>query len=104
MRLHPLLLLAVVAALCSPSAAAATGGLTCTVRDGLTSSGLAQATGSWVDDYGQYSLLLHRVSTSFIFTDSDVSPTMPGGGYTLTGYATDYVPKTVTNVQIYAGS
>jgi hypothetical protein len=107
MRPNPLFRLAFALSACvacASSAGAATGGLTCTVRDGLTSTGLYQATGSWCDDYGEYSLQLHRVSTSFIFTDSDVSTTMPGGGYTVTGYATDYVPKTVTNVQIYAGS
>jgi hypothetical protein len=83
---------------------AATGGVTCSIKDGLTNTGLPQSAGSNVDDYNQPSLDLYRVSTSYLFTDPNVDTTAGGGGYTVTAWATDYVPKTVTNIMVSGGA
>ncbi len=87
----------------SDAAIAATGGVTATVRD-PAGVGLPQSAGSGVDCYNQFSLNLIRVNTSHIFADSVVEETTLYGGYTITGFATDYVPKTVTNVVVNRGA
>ncbi|HYE04109.1 MAG TPA: hypothetical protein VEL07_01200 [Planctomycetota bacterium] len=98
------ILMVVIALLAlSDGAIAASGGVTATVRD-PSGVGLPQSAGSNVDCYSQPTLTLTRVSTGYIFADSVVEETTLYGGYTITGYATDWVPKTQTNVVVNRGS
>jgi hypothetical protein len=96
------LLPVLLAAVAAGDLAAAQGTVTTTVREAGTGTTLPQSAGSWCDDTDPANNLnLARVSTTYIFTDGTVDTTFSGYGYTISGWATDYVPQTVTNVQVF---
>jgi len=78
-----------------------TGSFRVETFDAVTLATLQLAQGSNVDDYSQFSLDLFRVGSSWVFYDGSVWITAPGGGYTVTSWATDYIPFTSYDVQVY---
>ena len=89
------------ASLIAPVAHADSGNFRVEVFDAVTLAKLQLAEGSNVDDYNQFTLDLFRISTSWVFYDGDVWIVQPGGGYTVTSWATDYIPFTSYDVQVY---
>lgn len=102
--MHRTILALLLAALLSPLAAEV-GSLRVDVWDGVTQTRLYASAGSEIDDgNNQWSLDLRRVSTTWVFVDDQVYITAPGGGYWFTAYATDFIPQTFTDVQIWNAS
>jgi hypothetical protein len=96
-RILPVFFLAAFATLPATQA----GGVTAVVKDAVTGGTLPLSAGSDVDDYNFTDYALVRVSTSHIFSDGGVPE---GAGYMTTAWATNYIPKTISNFIVSAGA
>jgi hypothetical protein len=106
--MHPLsrlLLIGAVSATGHILHASSTGSLRVELYDAVTLATMPASTGAFVTDYdNQPTLEIARVSTSWIWNDASCNITLPGSGYIVTSYATDYIPYTQSNIQVYNAS
>lgn len=104
MRISSLLAPLLVALGAAGGLNAATGGMMVEVYAAGSLEKLQLAQGSYVEDYDDLNLRLSRVGTSWVWYDGEVYTTAMYQGFVVTSSATDYVPYTVTNVQIFQGT